>query len=568
MESEQSQNFNERLSEWVANQGFWFQLRYSLMGSGTKGWAMFHLLRMAMRVFALLLVLGVGAGYYLFKRPQMMSFYEDLQSSIKQGLNAMEVEIRGVSHQQGDLTINGIVCKGDEKAFFNSIDARNLRCKMGLLAGLAGKWNPGTIFIASLDMEFRAGADDAERAKALGDSLFKEFGGVDLRTIEVADASVRWGYGRTVTPKNPLAAGADSSPGYEFDHTRGSIRNSFLRIQRSEGELRLSFKGGSFSQNWLEKLEIVDLEIVGNRDGMVFQKAEFRRLQGTVDFSGLRVTSGTRPLIDGTVKIRNLALAAIIPAPVRSFIEGTLSGDFKVSGSTNSSDGIIFDGAVTLGSQDIISLRERIHLLKALSVVDYARNYHRIDFREGSFHLKTFGGGMELTNVSLKSDDLTTLEGNLTVRLPTVEETTSGGGKGTTPGGVPIFNGEDTDLDSMEQSVDSEFTLKHAALAAGKDQNESGKIKSNDSLFTRLGLNDEKRRTEAVAAERISRALYYKGMFKITLPADVFERAPKLVAQFPLDVTTGRVPLMVPIEGGLYEITLRQAEDIYQQGRR
>ena len=55
MESEQSQNFNERLSQWVANQGFWFQVRYSMSGSGMKGRAMFHLLRIGFRLLVFLL---------------------------------------------------------------------------------------------------------------------------------------------------------------------------------------------------------------------------------------------------------------------------------------------------------------------------------------------------------------------------------------------------------------------------------------------------------------------------------------------------------------------------------
>ena len=566
MESEQSQNFNERLSEWVAGQGFWFQLRYSLMGSGTKGRAMFHLLRMGMRVMAFLLVLGVGAGYYLVKRPRMASFYEGLQDSIKNGLSASEVEIRGIQHVQGELGISGIACKGEEKAFFSSMDARNFRCKMGFFDGIVGKWNPGTLFIARLEMELRAGADDEEGARALGESWFREFGGIDLKTIEVSDASVRWGYGRTVAPKTPQASGPGSSAGYEFEHTRGSITNSFLRIQRGDGQIRLSFKGGLFSQNWLERLEIVDLEVVATRDGFVFEKAEFKRLQGTVNFSGLKVTAGTRPLMDGTLRIRNLALAGIVPPPVRSVIEGNLSGDFQVSGSTNSSEGIVFDGRVTLGSQDVVSLRERIHLLKALSIIDYARNYHRIDFREGSFHLKSYGGGLELTNINLKSDDLTTLEGNMSVRLPSVEEVSSAVNQGTGMGGMPLFSGQNSDVGSIESIDEAGFTLKHAADAINKGQNQDGQIKADASLFTRLEYNENKRRVDALASERISRTLFYHGSLRLGLPPDVFERAPKLLAQFPVDITTGRVPLMVPIEGGLYDITLKQAEDIYQQG--
>ena len=68
---------------------------------------------------------------------------------------------------------------------------------------------------------------------------------------------------------------------------------------------------------------------------------------------------------------------------------------------------------MTLDSGDLISIRDRLHLLQALSVVDFSRNYHRIDFREGSFRLKTSGGGMELTDLVLKSDDQTRLEGKL-----------------------------------------------------------------------------------------------------------------------------------------------------------
>jgi hypothetical protein len=76
------------------------------------------------------------------------------------------------------------------------------------------------------------------------------------------------------------------------------------------------------------------------------------------------------------------------------------------------------------------------------------------------------------------------------------------------------------------------------------------------------------RRLEEQAADRLSRTLRYEGLFRITLPADAFERAPKLAAQFPVDANIGRIPMLVPIEGNLYEITLHQAEDIYQQGTR
>lgn len=64
------------------------------------------------------------------------------------------------------------------------------------------------------------------------------------------------------------------------------------------------------------------------------------------------------------------------------------------------------------------------------------------------------------------------------------------------------------------------------------------------------------------------RMLQYEGQFLITPPSDAFERAGELRQRYPVDRATNRIPIRVPIEGVLYELTLKQAEDIYQQGRR
>jgi hypothetical protein len=87
-------------------------------------------------------------------------------------------------------------------------------------------------------------------------------------------------------------------------------------------------------------------------------------------------------------------------------------------------------------------------------------------------------------------------------------------------------------------------------------------------LFDRMGLGVEMRRMQEQASERMSRMLRYEGMFLISLPGDAFERAPRLQELYPADSATGRVPMRVPIEGHLYELTLKQAEDIYERGQR
>jgi hypothetical protein len=568
MESEHLQNFNDRLSQWVSNQGFWFQLRYSMSGRGSGGNMVFQLVKMVARMLVFLLVVAVGVTIYLTRRTGTEGFREEVRESLKSGLHASELKVRDLRHMQGELGINGLAAKGENGSFFAALEARNVRCKMSFLDGLMGKWDPGTVSISRLDVDLRAGADDDASASQLADSLFGDSGGARLKTIEVTDATLRWGYGRSIAPKT-LTLTDPNAPlpqGFEFEHTRGSISNSFMRIQRLGDELRLTLRGGKFSQNWLRNLEIVDMEVVCNRDGIRFERATFRRLQGTVDFSGLTVAGGARPQIAGTVVIRNLPLGVVLPPSARIFVEGSLSGDFQVSGSTNSSEGISYEGGVTLTTPDMISLRERLHLLEALSVVDYSRNYHRIDFREGSFHLKTSGGGLELSDVHLKSDDPISLDGKLTVRLPTYEELVEFREKWSVPGGMPQFDSDDADLEAMEQSNEDDYNQRRAAEEADRGGEEGAK-RDNSSLFGQMsaGMNP---RLSQQSSDHLTRTLRYQGEFTIGLPPDAFERAPRLSERYPVDSASRRIPVKVPVEGSIYEITLKQAESIYMEGRR
>lgn len=419
MESEQSQSFNERLSQWVANQGFWFQVRYSMSGSGAKGAAMYHLLRISFRLLIFLLLSAVGYWAYLVKRTDGIAYKEGIRSSLQSGLTGKDSEISGLTESQGQLVINRFACEGGRDTFFSSLEARNIRSKKGLFDGMFGIWNPGTISIFKLDLELHAGADDAESADMIRKALFKQLPTIELNNLEVADASIRWGYS---------------------ERTRGSILNSNLKIQRLENGLKLHFQGGRFSQNWLKKLEIVNLVVNCDPEGIVFEKAEFKQGLGTVDMVGLKVAAGERPEIKGTARIRMLDVENLVPTALKGFVQGSISGDFKVSGSTNTSDGVGFEGLVAMNGKDMITLRERLYLLKALSVVDYVRNYHRADFNEGSFELKTGGGGMTVSNLSLKAGELLTLDGEMRVRLPTPEEAKESAARVTNSGSSVVFN--------------------------------------------------------------------------------------------------------------------------------
>jgi len=547
MESEQSQNFNERLSQWVASPGFWFQVRYSMSGSGMKGRALFHLLRLGFRLLVFLLLVAIGMWVYLLKRPNSPRFNQVLQTSLQSALEAPELELRGLQHANGQLEIGRVAAQGGEGTFFESFEARNIRFKMGLLDGLVGRWQTGTVAVARMEIDLRAGTDDAQSAAKLAEAVFKTPEMVEANSFDVADVTVRWGYS---------------------ERTQGSIESSSLIMQRTDTGWRFNFKGGFFRQNWLRHLEIVNLVVLAEADGLVFGRAEFKKGDGTVEFPGLRLTGGERPQVNGIVKIRHLDVEGLVPPALRNFVEGSISGDFKVFGSTNSSDGIGFEGQVVMDGKDVVSLRDRFHLLKALSVVDYSRNYHRVAFREGSFYLQTVGGGMRLSEIDLKAEELLTMQGEIKVRQPTQEEVDEVVAKGAGLQSSPLFLGEEEQADTRElPGGDDDFTLRRAAQEAKRVEEGAQSLESM-ALFDRLGLSLEMRRLQSQASERMSRMLRYEGDVLITLPGDAFERAPRLTELFPPDAVSGRIPLRVPINGHLYELTLSQAEDIYQQGKR
>jgi len=547
MESEQLTNFNDRLNQWISSQGFWFQLRYSITGGGNRGALMFQLFNAGVRVLIFLAIVGIALAAYLVKRPNTNRFRTDLKESIMAGLSATELEMRGASRVQGQLGIARIACQGGDGSFFSSFEAKNINSKMGLLDGVLGQWDMGAVGISTLNLDLKAGADDADSAKKLADAFFRKWDSVSIQSLDIGDASLQWGY---------------SEP------TRGGIEHCSIKIQRGDQFMKIVVKGGRFHQNWLQGLEIVNLTIACDLNGITFEKAELRAGEGTVDFSGLKVIGGDRPMVDGVVKIRKLPMENTLPDVLDGFVEGSISGDFKVSGSTNTAEGVSFAGKVILDGDDTISLREKFHVLRALSVVDYVRNYHRLDFRKGSFQLKTKGGGLVIEDLSIRTDDHFALEGNVSIRLPTLEEAQASVAKNTIAGGTPLFANETSGMDAAGKADGGDFSLRRAAMEEKKMRQEQDAIGGNVSLVDRMSLAFEARDIEKEEVRRISGSLRYSGSLKVTLPPDAFERAPKLAAQLPVDANLGRIPLMIPIEGTLYELTLKQAEEIYQLGTR
>ena len=547
MQTEQQEQFNVRLSRWIADQGFWFQLRHSFDSTRTAGGLMYNLFQLSFRVFVFLLILSLGGVYYLIKRTDGDSFRTDLRESISHALGAEELAMRGARRVQGNLEISRLASEGTPATFFEYFEIRNLTCQMSIIDGLVGQWDPGTISIHRLETQLRAGTDSPEDSAKIGEVIFQEFNDVLIRNIDIANASIGWGYS---------------------ERTRGRIDNTSVQLRRIGNSWRITMRGGEFSQNWLRNLEVREIVAVCTPDGILFEKADLRQGSGTVDFAGLRVSAGDRPDLRGTVKIRGIAFDQILPSAARNFLEGRISGDFTVGGSTNSSDGVSYSGVVHLDGFTRVTIRDRIHLLRALSVVDLYNNYRRLDFTDGSFRLTTQGGSMRISDINLTAGELATMEGEFVARQPNAQELEEmlarGGGSSS-----DIYDFTDGDEESLlnVDELERQFTLRQAASAAQRAQ-DGGGGEEEQRLFDRVGVSYEARLFAEQQAARLSRMLIYEGEVTLGLLPNAFERTDTLQNQFPAEPISRRIPVRVPLFGPLHELTLDQAESIYEMGRR
>jgi hypothetical protein len=209
----------------------------------------------------------------------------------------------------------------------------------------------------------------------------------------------------------------------------------------------------------------------------------------------------------------------VLPATAREFVEGEISGDFALSGWLDQPEGIEFDGIVKLGDSGGISLKDSIHVLRALSVVDPYNKYRSVNFSEGSFRLKTGAGRAEFSEVKLSAGELMRMEGGMVVRPQTLQEAQQAAVR--VPGLPTLGNGFGDDPHRAEKSA----AIQGARRPLASD--------GNDGVFERIGRANADRSARDDQAEENFRSLRYEGEFRLALPANVFERSAILAAAYP-----------------------------------
>ncbi len=566
MEAQQPQSsdtFDQRMSQWIASQGFWFQLRYSLSGGGGWSGAMFHLLRMFLRLLVVVVLVGIGVLYYLTKRADTPEFREGMEARFAEATGAAEVKILDFQRSQGLGMMRGLAAEGTATSFFNSLEARNLRFEMGLLDGIREEWRPGVIDINSVDAVVKGGANSSEEAGQAIDVLFRETPGFEVDGIRVTRTRLSWGY----------AIGSEV-------RNFGKIADSRLEATRVGSSWRLVFRGGTFTQNWMTDFPIHELIFILRPDGLEVEEGwlgvpegdppagtpgdEIKSWKWKVEFQDVRVDGGEYPEFSGKLVFDSVPLETLVAGQLETRIEGRLSGELELSGSTNSAEGVGFKGSFEIPEGAQLAMRDEFALLRTIDVVDAFNNYKRIDFDTGSFDVTTGGGQLELSNVDLAALDEDSesvrigLTGDVVVRKPTREEAAD-------LAGIEEVVGASSS--AMQKKAEAEMSLKRAAAAARKAEGSESGEGTSESLDFFKSLQDDRKELERLrdeASSRFLRTLIFDGSFRLSIPGDAFGRSPALRELHPVNAQTGRIDLVVPLNGPLFSLTEEQADEMYQ----
>lgn len=541
-------SIDERLSHWIASQGFWFQLRHSTARTATAK-LVGRLLHVLAGLAVLVLLAAALVAAYLYKRVDMKVFRDRLPVAAAAALGVDSADVEGFRRHGGRAYIHRLEAKGGPDAFFYRLDARGVRYRMGLLDGLVGEWDAGPVTVNAAVVEVKAGAEDEKEAAAARAALFGEHDWFTFPLVEVLDATVSWGYS---------------------ERTRGEIRGSRLIARRAGSGWLLEFQGGRFSQNWLRRMDIDEMVVRVEPGVLTIERAAFRRDDGRATLAGT-VQGGVAPAVAWEMDFERLPVGAILPAEARPFVEGTVSGKAKVSGSTNTQEGLHFACDILLGPEDQVSLRDRLPLLRALTVVDVYNSYRRLDFKTGGFRMATGGGRLDIDQLELAAGELVRLSGRMTARPPTAEEVARALAEG--PGArdsaflESIVDEMDrpSDDEAAAEAKEDEFSLREAAQAArDADKGEENAVPSvgvpNLAMMPMT--------LEQAARDRYAKMLRFEGGMVMQIPGDAFERARMLRESHPADPSTGKISLEIPLAGTLFELTLDQAEELYVKGRR
>ena len=553
MDPDSTNLFKDRLAQWVGKQGFWFQLRFSMAGGGASVLT-HHLLSLFLKLLIFVAVIVAVALFFLVKFSGQASFKTNLRNKIVAGLDAEWGVMRSFSRSQNRAMIGHLLINGGDDSYLNKLEATGIRFRMGLLDGFNGRWKPNAITVERMSFDVKAGAESPEEAAKLATSLTKRFDKMQFQNLESSQTRITWGYS---------------------ERTMGSISGSKMLAMREGTGWRLQFTGGIFEQNWLRKLQIKELVLVCNEQGLVVEKGEFEvKMQttiadgklGKVSLRQVKIAGGLRPEFSGIVALENVPLEVLLQESYHSYLDGRVSGELKISGSTNTPEGVSLAGRLSLSEGDSLTLRSRLPLLNSLAILSPSGSFRKVAFNEGSFNLKTTGGVLSISDIALVAPEQMTIKGGFSVRPLEDQEIMKMIKKGLIEEELVEVNG--VKLGSAKARED-ELTLKKAAeLAQQNSGNTAGFADDSLDLGAPFQAESIQQQVQARAAQKMAATAVYDGALQLILPLKAFPAKVPFLNQFRKTPNDENIIMDVPIRGSMMEITVNQAEELLSLDRK
>ena len=391
--------YQSKVSDWIGRQGVLFQFRYArTVGAVTLGR---HLSGLTLKLVLFLVVVGVCGFFVLNRHFDSPGYGEKVAGQVANALGAGEIEVTGFSRNFGKGDFQFLELKGGEESFFYEAKFEKLRGEFSFLTGVTDSWRPSAISIKKADLRLKAGGSEDEMKLGFS-SIIESLKGQGISQIKIEDCSFSWGYSKL---------------------TFGRVRNSDFRAVLHEGIWEVELSGGTFQQNWLGPLAIKSADLKIGVGGIKIESLNLESNGGEADLKGSISGPVNMPTFDLAGGFNSLPIEKLIKingVSTREYIEGRISGDLKIGGSSNRQ--VELSGQVKLDENDSVTIRERWSLLRALSILDNERTYLRIDFNQGGFAFSTGGGGMQVSEINLNAGNKARLLGSFKTRLPTQAE--------------------------------------------------------------------------------------------------------------------------------------------------
>ena len=391
--------YQSKVSDWIGRQGVLFQIRYArTVGAVTLGR---HLSGLTLKLVLFLVVAGVCGFFVLNRHFDSPGYGERVAGQVANALGAGEVEVTGFSRNFAKGDFQFLELKGGEESFFYEAKFEKLRGEFSFLTGVTDSWRPSAISIKKADLRLKAGGSEDEMKLGFS-SIIESLKGQGISQIKIEDCSFSWGYSKL---------------------TFGMVRNSDFRAVLHEGIWEVELSGGTFQQNWLGPLAIKSADLKIGVGGIMVESLNLEADGGVAELKGSISGPVNMPTFDLAGGFNSLPIEKLIKingVSTREYIEGRISGDLKIGGSSNRQ--VELSGQVKLDENDSVTIRERWSLLRALSILDNERTYLRIDFNQGGFAFSTGGGGIEVSEINLNAGNKARLLGSFKTRLPTQAE--------------------------------------------------------------------------------------------------------------------------------------------------